>query len=478
MPPPAGAGRYFTGMSAPPGSLPPPPEPTQPRSGPLPAPPEPSPPRSGAGSKIARATRAVGRKIDEALSVHGWTFRRLSISHAANVAGDVLVALALADTLFFSAPTAEARGNMVAFLLLTLAPFALIGPLLGSIFHRLPRSYRAGLVFSSLARAVLAAAIIRADGDFALLALGFGMLVLSRIYGISRSAVLPAALPQPAALVSVNARLARLGIIAGGLAVPVGAGLIRLGGGFALGLAAVLFAWSSAAALGLRLDPDAAPGPPEADEAAPFRFPASRRALRHARIATAIVRLLNGYLLLLIAFSFRETDRGMAGFGALLIAAGLGFGLSSYLAQFLARRLREEPTVVAALALEAAAAFISSHLFGVWAAAALAFFAGLAWGTAKFGYDGLLHTSVPPAERGRTFTYSETLFQLAWVLGAVIPVLLPIPATLGLLLAGCAALAAQVVVVSALLVSMVDPPYQAPPSIGPPEDAWPDATGR
>lgn len=445
--------RYLTGMTGPPHPPEPPPRPT-----------EPPPPPPGARSRIAKAALAAGRKIDESFSVHGWAFRRLSISHAAAVAGDTLVALALADTLFFSAPTVEARGNVLAFLLLTLAPFALIGPLLGSIFHRAPRSYRGGLAFSSLTRVALAAAMIRTDSEPVLLSLVFGMLVFSRVYGISRSAVLPAALPRSAALVSANARLARLGIIAGGLAVPLGAGLIRLGGGYALGLAAVFFAWSGAAALGLKLDDDMTAAPERGGAAPPSRSPASRRALRHARIAAAIVRLLNGYLLLLIAFAFRDSDQGLVGFGALLLAAGLGFGLASYLAQFLARRLREEPTVVAALALEAAAAFICSHLFGVWAAAALALFAGLAWGTAKFGYDGLLHASVPPAERGRAFTRSETLFQLAWVLGAVIPVLAPLPAALGLLLAGCVALAAQVVVVSALLVSMFDPPDPAPRS--------------
>lgn len=435
---PTGAKRYVNGMSPP------------------------SHPRRH-GARISRATRAVGRRIDEAFSVHGWAFRRLAISHSANVAGDTLVALALADTLFFSVPTADARGNVVAFLLLTLAPFAVIGPLLGSIFHRLPRSYRAGLAFGSTARVVLAVAMIRSGSYFILLSMVFGMLVLSRIYGISRSAILPAALPGPAALVSANARLARLGIIAGGLIIPVGAGLISLlGTTYALGLATVAFAWSAAAALGLRVDLRAPVSPSDADPIAPARSPASRRAVRHARIATAIVRLLNGYLLLLVAFVFRDADQGMVSFGALLLAAGLGFGLASYLAQFLARRLHEEPMVVAALALEAAAAFISAHVFGVWAAAALALFAGLAWGTAKFGYDGLLHASVLPAERGRTFTYSETLFQLAWVLGAVIPVILPIPTTLGLVLAGCAALVAQVIVVSALLVSMADPPDEEP----------------
>ena len=399
----------------------------------------------------------MGRKIEEQFSRHGWAFRRLAISHATNVAGDALVALALADTLFFSVPTTEARGNVVAFLLLTLAPFAVIGPLLGSLVHRLPRSHRAGLAVGSLGRVVLVIAMMRAETDLVMLSMVFGILVLSRIYGISRSSILPTALPDPADLVEANARLARLGILAGAAILPIGLGAINLvGNTAALVLAAGVFAWSGIAALGLRVDLRPAGRHPGVEGFRTARSPASRRAVRHARIATAIVRLLNGYLLLLVAFVFRDNEAGIVGFGSLLLAAGAGFGAASLLAQFLARRLREEPMVVAALALEAAAAFISAHVFGVWSAAAVAFFAGLAWGTAKFGYDGLLHASVRPEERGRTFTYSETLFQLAWVVGAVIPVLVRIPATLGLVLAGCAALLAQVVLVSALLISMAE----------------------
>ena len=415
-------------------------------------------PQPRSSSKISRATRAVGRKIEGQFSRHGWAFRRLAISHATNVAGDALVALALADTLFFSVPTTEARGNVVAFLLLTLAPFAVIGPLLGSLVHRLPRSHRAGLAFGSLGRVVLVVAMMRAETGLVMLSMVFGILVLSRIYGISRSSILPTALPDPADLVEANARLARLGILAGGAVLPIGLGAINLLGNMAaLVPAAGLFAWSGITALGLRVDLRPAAREPGTEAIPVARSPASRRAVRHARIATAIVRLLNGYLLLLVAFVFRDDEAGIVGFGSLLLAAGAGFGVSSLLAQFLARRLHEEPMVVAALALEAAAAFISAHVFGVWSAAAVAFFAGLAWGTAKFGYDGLLHASVRPEERGRMFTYSETLFQLAWVVGAVIPVLVRIPATLGLVLAGCAALLAQVVLVSALLISMADP---------------------
>ena len=116
--------------------------------------------------------------------------------------------------------------------------------------------------------------------------------------------------------------------------------------------------------------------------------------------------------------------------------------------------------VVAGLAVEAAAAFIAAQVFGVPAAALLAAAAGFAWGMAKFGFDGLLQASVPIERRGRAFTNAETFFQVSWVIGAIIPVIeLPfagtIPPEIGLTMAGVAALAIQVIYVSAVLVPVV-----------------------
>jgi MFS family permease len=180
-------------------------------------------------------------------------------------------------------------------------------------------------------------------------------------------------------------------------------------------------------------------------------FQRSVRSLRFSRLATAVVRLLNGFLLALLAFEFKESG-GLLDFGALIAAAGVGFGLASFVSPWLARRLREEPMVVAALAVEAAAAFISGQFFSLWAAALLAGSAGLAWGTAKFGFDALLQGVVHPDRRGTAFTRAETLFQLAWVVGAVVPVAVSIPAEVGLVVAGVTALAAQTVFVSRLLI--------------------------
>jgi hypothetical protein len=265
------------------------------------------------------------------------------------------------------------------------------------------------------------------------------------------------------ALVSANALLARIGIYAGALAVPVGAAVVQIPGmkgAAALLIAAAMFAFSAIVSVGLP-DPKNTDGTDVEDEAfladsrrarRPQRDAARRRSLRLSRYATAVVRLLNGFLLALLAFEFRDAEAGFLDFGALIGAAGFGYGLASFVSPFLERRLREEPMVVAALAIEAAAAFIAGQFFGLGAAAALAGAAGLAWGTGKFAFDGLLQAVVDPSNRGGAFTRSETLFQLAWVVGAIIPVGITIDAEVGLAIAGVAALSAQTLFVSGLLV--------------------------
>jgi predicted MFS family arabinose efflux permease len=187
------------------------------------------------------------------------------------------------------------------------------------------------------------------------------------------------------------------------------------------------------------------------------------RSLRLARFATASVRFLNGYLVLLVAFAFRDADASVANLAALLVAAGFGFFVSAWLAPTLGRFVREEPMVVGSLAVMAIAAFIGAQVLSLTAAAVLALAAGFSWGTAKFAFDGMMHVAVPSRERGRAFTNAETIFQIAWVLGALIPVLPFWPVELGLSSAGVVALIIQVGYVSFVLVPMTGiPPTGAP----------------
>ncbi|MDF1595435.1 MAG: hypothetical protein P1T08_04980 [Acidimicrobiia bacterium] len=403
------------------------------------------------GDAARQAIRAGGRGVDRWVSVHGPAFRRLAVTQAAAYAGDTLVAIGLAGTIFFDIPSAEARGKVALYLLLTLAPFVVLSPFLPRIFARLPNPYRVGLVGSGGLRAVLTVILVLVglDGIW-LFPIAFGLLVLSRLHGIARSSLLPITLPEAVALVAANSRLAQVGLAAGTVAALVGALVMEVFGPEAsLLLAAVAFAVMAFLA-GAIDAPRAAQG--FAREWNHVWSPP--RVVRLSMTATAMVRLLHGFLVLLLAFAFKEADAGLLDFGALLAAAGGGFGLSSLLAPWLERRLREEPMVVAALAVEAAAAFIAAQVFGLAAGAAVAAAAGLAWGTAKFAFDGMLQNHTPAHRRGLAFTRSETFFQIAWVLGAIVPVAIPIGVPLGLALAGTSALAVQAVIVSGLLVSV------------------------
>lgn len=396
--------------------------------------------------------RAARQRVQRLFTTGGLGYRDLAVAHVASTFGDTLVTVALAGTLFFSVPSTEARGNVVLYLLLTVAPFAVIGPLLGRLLDRRPSATRLALVGSAIVRVAAAIWAVWLLDGLLLFPVAFALLVLSRVHGIARNALLPVALDEPTELVAANARLATIGVLGGVVAAPVGGLLVvALDGRASLILAAVGYV---AAALSGRLLPrlDGARG----DVDRPSGRLGLPRRVRLAQVATAVVRLLNGFLLLLLAFAFKDLGGGALDLGVVLGAGGAGFGLAALASPPLERRLREEPMVVAGLAMEAAAAFVAGQWFGLPAAAALAAAAGFAWGTAKLAFDGLLQRHVPAHQRGAAFTRSETLFQLAWVLGALVPAGIPLPTGIGLVLAGLAALAAQVVYVSNLLLPLRD----------------------
>jgi hypothetical protein len=401
-----------------------------------------------------QSSRAVTRRVDEFLSARGPRFRALALTHAFNAAGDTLVAVALADVLFLTPDPSEARSNVVLYLAVTLAPFAVIGPFLGGLFARYPIAYRRGLGAASALRAGVAVLMVfNLTNDLVLFPLAFFMLVLSRAHGISRNSLLPVTLEGAHELVAANARMAKIGVVSGTVAAI-------LGGGLATGLGAISEAAGSRAALLLSVlaffisavAAQGVPYPPR-PEAAGVRRGLLRvaRSVRLAQLATAGVRFVNGFLLFLLAFAFRDEQAALLDFGFLLGAAGLGYFLGAMVAAFLERLLREEPMVVAALAIEAAAAFIAAQAFGLFAGAALAAAAGFAWGVAKLAFDGLLQRSVSHEDRGRAFVRAETLFQLAWVFGALIPTALTVPTGGGLAAAGVLALGAQTLYVAGLI---------------------------
>src|SRR4029079_17256341 len=84
----------------------------------------------------------------------------LTYAVMANYASDAALAVALANTLFFAAATAESTDKVLLYLLITVAPLAIIAPLIGPLLDRLQSGRRFALAASFFARAVLAVIMV------------------------------------------------------------------------------------------------------------------------------------------------------------------------------------------------------------------------------------------------------------------------------------------------------------------------------
>jgi hypothetical protein len=150
----------------------------------------------------------------------------------ANFAVDSAMAVALANTLFFAAATGESKGRVALYLLITIAPFAVIAPLIGPALDRVQHGRRAALAASFLLRTALAIVLImNYDGgtggypSWVLYPCALGMMVLSKSFTVLRSAVTPRVMPPTIDLVRMNSRLTMFGLIGGTI----------IGGGIAAG---------------------------------------------------------------------------------------------------------------------------------------------------------------------------------------------------------------------------------------------------
>src|SRR5687768_68463 len=445
--------------------------------------------RQAVGVRVL-GTRGSGRPLD-----------RLAWVHAISTLGDALVAVALAGTLFFAVPVAAARPRVALYLLLTVAPFAVVAPLLGRLLDGRSGAGRLALAAAMALRAALAALTVTRTESLLLYPLAFGLLVCSRAHGISRTAMVPELLgPEGSGrrgapvgrddqrdLVAVNGRMARVAALGGTAGALLGVGLDRLlGGGAVLWAATIAFTAGGALALSLphprRLRARSAPRQvdrapsipanpgrvprwgsvarrggerrplstaPDDPVRPPRRDPIERRTarlvrppgrVRLARTANATVRAVGGFTLFLLAFELRRQGVGTAGLGLLLAGVGIGGVVGAFLLPRAARLVREDGLLAGGLLLCGTTAGLLAGRVGVAAAAVggLAMGGGIA--AARLGFESLVQREVAPAARGTAITRAETTFQLAWVAGAVLPVALPLPTTPSLVAAALACL--------------------------------------
>lgn len=386
----------------------------------------------GVGRPRDLSTRAV-RRVREAAQADGADRSGLSalISvHALHAAGDALVTVALAGTLFFSVPIGEARGRVALYLLLTMLPFSLLVPVAGPLLDRFPHGRRNVLALTTGARGLLTWVMAGATASLGLYPLALAVLVLSRAYGVARSAAVPRVRPPGVGLVSANARMNVAAVTAGAAAAAVGSGIAALlGGDWVLRLASLLLI--AGAVLSLRL-------PAHVDEPAaahvvgtrPFRLLAARPNVT-GPLATAIaLRALAGLLTIFLAFLLRAEDASTLLVAAVVGAAAVGQLAGTTLAARLPETTSRWLTVVALAAPLLACLGAALSGSGAWVVAA-AGTTGVSASLSKFALDAALQEHVPGRAIGTAFSRAETALQLAWVVGGAVAVAIPTVSALG-----------------------------------------------
>ncbi len=340
-----------------------------------------------------------------------------------------MVAVALANTLFFAVPIGEARDKVGLYLALTMAPFAVLSPLVGPWLDRRSGTYRLAIIFAAGGRAVLALLLATRTDRVALYPLAFGLLVLSRIHGISRSALVPDVLPPDRSPMWGNARLAVLSVVGGTLGAGLAAGAnVVSGPGLALGVAVVVF--SAGVVPGARL-PRSRTKTTEPAGAGDYRALLSSRLLAGG-VAMGASRAAVGFLTFLLAFLLRAEGEQGRGFAVVIAAAGIGGFAGAVLAPALRAVIRETLLLQISLGAIVAAALWAAGSFGVPRAAVVASVVGLATASGRLAFDSLLQGDAPSTVRGRTFARYETIFQLCWVGGAGLATAVPFRAATGM----------------------------------------------
>ena len=350
--------------------------------------------------------------------------------HALHAAGDALVAVALAGTLFFSVPLGEARTRVALYLLLTMLPFSLLVPVAGPLLDRFPHGRRNVLAVTTGARGLLTWAMAGATASLGLYPLALAVLVLSRAYGVARCAAVPRVRPPAVGLVSANARLNVAAVTAGAAAAAVGSGVAALTGpDWVLRLASLVLLVAGVLSLRLPEHVDETPGP---GVRATMRFALARTStLVTGPLSAAVaLRALAGLLTIFLAFLLRAEQASGVLVGAVVAAAAVGQLAGTGVAARLPERWSRALAVVAlALPFLAAvpAAFTGAPAWVVATAGAT----GISVSLSKFALDAALQGHVAPGSISTAFSRSETALQLAWVVGGAVALALPARADVG-----------------------------------------------
>ncbi|MGB3352208.1 MAG: MFS transporter [Mycobacterium sp.] len=424
---------------------------------------------ASAGEKVTVTRAAAQRSREMGSKMYGLVHRAATADGAdksgltaltwpvvANFAVDAAMAVALANTLFFAAASGESKGKVALYLLITIAPFAVIAPLIGPALDRLQHGRRVALAASFVLRTVLAVVLIAnydsATGSFpswVLYPCALGMMVLSKSFSVLRGAVTPRVLPPSIDLVRVNSRLTTFGLlggtmIGGGIAAAAewGFHLVQMPGALYIVVAMTV----AGAVLAMRIPKWVEVTEGEVPTTLSYHGGADdlhRRTDTHGagaktrqplgrNIITALwgnctVKVMVGFLFLYPAFVAKAHDA--SGWEQLRILGliGAAAAIGNFTGNFTAARLtlgHPARLVVRCATAVTAVALVTALTGNLLVAAGATLITSGASAIAKASLDASLQDDLPEESRASAFGRSESLLQLSWVAGGATGVLI------------------------------------------------------
>jgi MFS-type transporter involved in bile tolerance (Atg22 family) len=371
--------------------------------------------------------------------------------------GDTLVTISLAGSLFFSISPTEAKSKVLLYLALTIAPFAVVSPLLGPIIDRSRGARRAMVICSALGRMAIVPFMARDIHSLWLFPEAFMILVLSKLYLVTRGALIteiaeaeaehavvaaqhqvadaylgeePTEGGTPHGLAGWNAQLTLLGTLAGFVVSIPGIILLKtVGAPGVLIFAGVIFLGSAISGFRLKLPKsrsDERTEEWEHDDRSMIDGPPHPEVLL-GLTANSILRGIAGFLVFLLAFGLRREHAALWWYGLALGGSGVGALIGLSLVPRLRNRMREPQMLLVSLTAVGLAAAGASYIGGsLPVQILLAIVIGIAGSISQPSFDAMTQRLVPVAAQGRAFARFATRQQLVWVVGALIPVAIPL----------------------------------------------------
>jgi MFS family permease len=348
----------------------------------------------------------------------------LATAHGVAAAGDAFVSVSLAGSLFFNVSPNASRQQVLLYLLITMAPLAVLSPLVGPAVDRFRRSQRfvaAGFFVSRGVFCLLLAVTLLQVTFYPIVLL---LLIASKASGIVKQTLVQTLVDDPDELVATNARLARFASVTAAIGVAVASGVFAtVGAEWALRVAAVLFALAGASVLRARPRSTATVTPDDV-EYAETHLPT----VVVSSIGLLAIRAAVGFFIFTLAFTLRRSSEPALIYGLAAGAYGIGAFLGHTAATVLRRWFSEEQLIGLSLALPAAFTAVGILGASVPLLIVTSGLVGLSTTLGRNAFDGLLQRRAPEALLGRAGARYETRFQLAWVFGGVLatPISLPV----------------------------------------------------